>query len=260
MTKRREEIQAHWNAVGKEWGQDPQGAMPDPHLRKLEFNTACKFIDANDSVLDLGCGNGAFTIEIARRTAGAIVGVDYASEMINAAKESLKKQPSDIRKRVSFINEDVVTFNTKEKFSKIFTFRCLINISAQDKIATLFEKIARWLLPGGQALLSESTIQGFEALNKARASLDMPPIRIRWHNTPVDEDLIFDLCQRNGLILEDIIDYSSFYYLISRCVNIKFAELIEYEKDFFEELDDIAVKLPSVGRYGPLRMFNIIKK
>jgi ubiquinone/menaquinone biosynthesis C-methylase UbiE len=251
-------IREHWNRVAEKWGDDPSGAMPDRNLRGLEFALALKFLNPTDSILDLGCGNGKVTIELAKRVAGPVCGIDFAQRMIAHAQSALNGETEDIRRRVRFENADAATFKTEDQFAKIYAFRCLINIPEKPRQSEVIANISRWLKPGGYAFLSESTIQGFSALNPVRESLGLPPVRIREHNTPIDEEFIRAQCQYRGLELE-VIDYSSTYYLVSRCLNIKFAETVQASVEFFPEIDNIAASLPSVGNFGLLRMLKIRK-
>jgi len=44
-------------------------------------------------VLDVGCGNGITAIELARRFAVRLTGVDYAEELLTAARDLAHGQP-----------------------------------------------------------------------------------------------------------------------------------------------------------------------
>jgi trans-aconitate 2-methyltransferase len=103
-----------WNAQGYARISALQQAMAAETLALLDLK------DAKD-VLDLGCGNGKITAEIAARLPeGRVVGVDASADMIGFAKTSfglptysnLKFEVCDIR-RIAFRDEFdlVVSFN-----------------------------------------------------------------------------------------------------------------------------------------------------
>ncbi|MBI1810532.1 MAG: methyltransferase domain-containing protein [Nitrospirae bacterium] len=48
-------------------------------------------VRAEDSILDIGCGTGKLTIELARRTSkGCVIGIDPSEEMLKRHTVSLK--------------------------------------------------------------------------------------------------------------------------------------------------------------------------
>lgn len=59
-------------------------------------------IDENESVIDVGCGNGALTNDIAKKTRAKVMGIDFSKENIRFAKEHYK------RANLEFIEGDVL--------------------------------------------------------------------------------------------------------------------------------------------------------
>jgi trans-aconitate 2-methyltransferase len=107
-------IMTEWNALGYEKISALQQAMANEVLARLDLKNATR-------VLDLGCGNGKITAEIARRLPhGAVLGVDASSDMITFARDhfttaaypNLNFQVTDIR-NLAFRGEfdTVVSFN-----------------------------------------------------------------------------------------------------------------------------------------------------
>jgi ubiquinone biosynthesis O-methyltransferase len=99
-------------------------------------------------VLDVGCGDGEFALELAKRGA-IVVGIDASPEMINAAKSRPQPQGTDISFQVAIAEHlpfpaaqfDVVT---------AITILCFV-----DNAAHVFQEIARVLRPGGGLVIGE---------------------------------------------------------------------------------------------------------
>jgi len=99
-------------------------------------------------VLDVGCGDGEFAVELKKRGA-IVVGIDASAEMIDAAKSRSKLQNADIDFQVAMAEHlpflagqfDVVT---------AITILCFV-----DDAAPVFREIARVLRPGGRLVIGE---------------------------------------------------------------------------------------------------------
>lgn len=99
----------YWNgAAGEKWARqaDSQDVMLEP-LGMVAMN-ACD-IKAGHKVLDIGCGSGSTTIEIARRVgaAGRVVGMDISTPMLNVARARINALNIE---GTAFENKDVATF------------------------------------------------------------------------------------------------------------------------------------------------------
>jgi 2-polyprenyl-3-methyl-5-hydroxy-6-metoxy-1,4-benzoquinol methylase len=66
------------------WEAVPAGAQPPDFMRRLAF--LLEHVSAGERVLDVGCGEGQFTQELARAGVSA-VGVDVAEEPLRRARE-----------------------------------------------------------------------------------------------------------------------------------------------------------------------------
>jgi trans-aconitate 2-methyltransferase len=101
----------------------------------------------DEKIIDLGCGSGENTLELARRSPRcSALGVDGSPAMIEAACKLLDAEPADLKRRVSFGLLDVPEFRADRAYSLIFsnaTFQWIPNHRAQ--FAACFEA----LRPGG---------------------------------------------------------------------------------------------------------------
>ncbi len=85
---------------------------------------------ATDSLLDLGCGNGALSAQLFDDCA-IYVGVDRSTYLIEIAKETFARPPSHV-----FINEDITRFMATspnvERFTKMMTYAVLQYLDRGD--------------------------------------------------------------------------------------------------------------------------------
>jgi trans-aconitate 2-methyltransferase len=75
-----------------------------------------------ERIVDLGCGSGENTLELARRSpGGAVVGIDGSPAMIEAANKLLAAAGDDLRARVRFELGEVARFHAERAYSVIFS-------------------------------------------------------------------------------------------------------------------------------------------
>ncbi|WP_035567562.1 class I SAM-dependent methyltransferase [Hymenobacter sp. IS2118] len=98
-------------------------------------------------ILDLGCGSGELTAEIARRGA-AVVGLDASSDMLARARQ----QFPDLDFRLG----DAASFELPERFDAVFSNATLHWVTAAD---AAIRQLHRHLRPGGR-LVAELGGQG----------------------------------------------------------------------------------------------------
>jgi len=73
----------------------------------------------SESLLDIGCGDGKITAEIAScLKAGTVVGIDNSAEMISLAKE---KFPNSTHPNLSFLKQDARELSFCQEFDVIFS-------------------------------------------------------------------------------------------------------------------------------------------
>ncbi len=105
-------------------------------------------LKGTERVLDLGCGNGNITAEIAARVPeGNVVGIDASAEMIAFASTQF---PPDTRPNLRFQTADIRHLPLREEFDLIVSFNALHWIPDQ---ATALRSIRSALKPSGRAQL-----------------------------------------------------------------------------------------------------------
>jgi trans-aconitate 2-methyltransferase len=93
-------------------------AEPVEHiLSRLEITG-----DENEKIIDLGCGSGENTLELARRSRRCtVLGVDGSPAMIEAARKLLDGGHAELNRRVSFELLNVPDFRADRAYTLIFS-------------------------------------------------------------------------------------------------------------------------------------------
>ncbi len=71
----------------------------------------------NFSVLDIGCGSGRNSVVFAESGARKVVGIDFAANMIDLAREYARRR--GVEHKCEFILGDALTYNFAEKFDVV---------------------------------------------------------------------------------------------------------------------------------------------
>jgi toxoflavin synthase len=98
-----------------------------PTMQKLT-----KMLHGN--ILDVGCGSGTITREIARTGNKKIVGIDISDEMIRIAKEHEKSAPLKIK----YYCEDILKFKTDLQFDYIVSVYLLNYAETKKELEKMF--------------------------------------------------------------------------------------------------------------------------
>jgi len=124
-----------------------RGYREEPFLAILERLQ----LRGDESIIDLGCGSGENTVELARRVPkGRAVGIDSSSAMIVAANKVRKDLEPKLKRRISFREGDVRDFNADREYSMVFSNATLQWVPNHREI---FKKIFTALVPGGRVVV-----------------------------------------------------------------------------------------------------------
>lgn len=94
--------------VGEIWfGEDSQE-------RILDWIEGCEEIKPDDSIIDLGCGNGMILIELSQRGYTNLTGVDYSAGAIELAKSIAESNSID---NISFEVADLICDDANSKYT-----------------------------------------------------------------------------------------------------------------------------------------------
>jgi trans-aconitate methyltransferase len=130
-----------WDPTDYERNSAQQQAWARELLSKLDLSDG-------DAVLDVGCGDGKVTAEIAARVPlGKIVGIDASAEMVELAAARF---PPERHPNLCFAVADAGALAYREEFSVVFSNATLHWVIDHRPVLT---GVARSLRPGGRTML-----------------------------------------------------------------------------------------------------------
>ncbi len=130
-----------WDAKDYEKNSTQQRQWAQELLQKLDLR-------GDETILDVGCGDGKITAEIAALLSnGSITGVDLSEEMISLASQRF---PSQDYPNLHFQKEDAAKLPFEAEFTVVFSNAALHWISDNRPVV---KGISRSLKPGGRILL-----------------------------------------------------------------------------------------------------------
>lgn len=117
-----------WDAAGYVRQSGLQAAMADEVLALLKLK-------GSERVLDIGCGDGRITAEIAARLpSGSVVGVDRSHDMIAFASSHVVATPGpDFKSNIRFQVADARSLPFREEFDLVVSFNALHWLPEQDE-------------------------------------------------------------------------------------------------------------------------------
>jgi 2-polyprenyl-3-methyl-5-hydroxy-6-metoxy-1,4-benzoquinol methylase len=107
--------------------------------------------------LDVGCGNALYSLELARRGAAKVVGIDIAEVMIGLCNQASKKE--GLSDRCTFVQTDLLDYKPESTFDVSFGIGLFDYISdplpvlkrmrevSTDKAITAFPRMWTWRAP-----------------------------------------------------------------------------------------------------------------
>lgn len=135
---RKAVVEQGYDSLGQDYVAWASGIRDDPRDRMLEAFSARMASGAR--VLDLGCGAGLpSTKALVRRF--VVSGVDISKAQVEAARRNVPE--------ASFIHADAAQIDFPAgSFDGVTAFYAISHLP-RDEHGRLFERIARWLVPGG---------------------------------------------------------------------------------------------------------------
>jgi ubiquinone/menaquinone biosynthesis C-methylase UbiE len=245
-----QDVRAFWNSRA---GLGRWAGTRDVIAKQLEIEAISAYIHDGMHILEVGCGNGVTAIELARRFNVDIIGIDFAEEMITAAKSmaigqhligAVRFQVGDAHNLSGFL----------KKFDLIYTERTLINLPDWSAQRQAIVSIISLLVDGGLYVMCENSQDGLDKINSLRELVGLPRITASWHNRYF-RDVELQATAFPGVKLEGISYYSSTYYLLSRVVNAWLAAQDGQEPQYEAPVNQLALQLPPIGELGQGRIW-----
>lgn len=253
------EVKDYWNERAKNAKLNPNATTDDVYLRELEINTFIREIKKINplNVLDLGCGDGFTTLGVANKINNTkFLGVDYSDNMIKNANDRLAENPIEVKNRVSFTTGDATKLLEQfepNSFDVIISSRCLINLPSTEQQYKTIEDISKLLKNNGTYISVENFEDGNKDFNDLRIKMGLDPIPVRWHNLFFNPEMYLEKTKQffNTVELEN---FSSSYYYATRIIYSKFCQLKNEKPDYLHEIHQLAIDLPSMGNYSPIKL------
>lgn len=108
-------------------------------------------IDAAERVVDLGCGSGENTVELARRAPrGSALGIDSSPAMIERANAGKSELPDEPAARLEFRLGDIGAPQLSDRYSLAFSNAALHWIGDHSRALAAWHRL---LLPGGKLVV-----------------------------------------------------------------------------------------------------------
>jgi ubiquinone/menaquinone biosynthesis C-methylase UbiE len=256
-----DEIKRYWNERAAESRGAPNATTNDYYLRVIESRRLIEQIQARAAsvrtVADIGCGDGLTTLSVAKAFPTiAFTGRDYSANMIVAANRHREEQGA---RNVRFAESDLTTDADPTTFDLVYTTRCLINLPSEELQRQALLRIAAMLPAGGIYLMVENFMDGQEALNRLRAELGLPEIKVREHNRFFDERWLLPFIADTFAVVDNL-NISSLYYLVSRVIYSKICAATGATPDYFDAHHELASQLPVCGNFGPIKLLVLRRK
>ncbi|MCD2449099.1 methyltransferase domain-containing protein [Methylicorpusculum oleiharenae] len=140
------------------WQQTNRGKIGPVDLyvrqKQLLSDYVLPLIFAGDSVLDIGCADGEFTLLYAQ-VAKQVVGIDISAKLIDQAQTKVR---SEGIQNVEFQVRDVFEFESAERFQVVSLMGVLTTIKDNLSAERVVLKASSLLVPGGWLILKDSVM------------------------------------------------------------------------------------------------------
>jgi 2-polyprenyl-3-methyl-5-hydroxy-6-metoxy-1,4-benzoquinol methylase len=137
----------------------------DMYERYLFTLEQCEPVEGR-TFLDVGCGNGLYSLELARRGAAKVVGLDIAEKMIARCEEASRRE--GLEERCEFHHTDLLAWDTDRTFDVSF------GIGLFDYVADPLPVLSKM-----QQLTNDVSIMAFPRLWTWRAPVRKARLAVR---------------------------------------------------------------------------------
>jgi ubiquinone/menaquinone biosynthesis C-methylase UbiE len=252
------EIREFWTTQATEHLQSPSASWSDIRVMEMEIAEISRRLNDGDNVLDVGCANGFSSVQFATQRKVKLRGLDYVPKMIEEARHRAKQSSAELKGSVEFDVGDITDLPEKDDtYDKVIVIRVLINLGKWERQRQGLQECVRVLRRGGNLLLSEATLQGWERLNRLRSEWGLPDIPIPPFNEYMDQEkVVSELAGKMSLV--EISDFASTYYVGTRVLKPLLCKATNAPVDVADpnaEWNRWFSQLPAAGDYGTQKLF-----
>jgi 2-polyprenyl-3-methyl-5-hydroxy-6-metoxy-1,4-benzoquinol methylase len=211
-------------------------------------------------VLDLGCGHGVLTVDLAQRGATEVLGLDLDTDAISFAHDYVPDAYPSLRDKVRFVAHDIADLTGSEQFDYVFSKDAFEHILDLEGVVG---HIHRLLKPGGKLILGTSPLY-FSPFGDH----DLIGHRIPWLTALPESPLFRFAAWKNGMHWRNAADAG-----LNRMTPAKFRslfqpsewriEMINYNVGMSPKMAPLLNalrKLPSLEKYATVSIYAHITK
>lgn len=261
----------HWKSWATLHGTGLKATTKTPTAKMMELDVLARYVQglgyAGARLLEVGCGNGANVVSLAKTFPACLVdGVDFVEEMVVAARESAAHV--GVSDRTRFFVGNVLELRDLAKLAEtydvVFTDRCLINLNTTELQAAAISRLGAKVRPGGHMLLVENSSQTHGAQNHCRELLGLPPRPVAEFNFFFDEDVIIPHIEKMGFQVE-VEDFISLHdlalYVLVPAIN---GGVVDYDHPLVHAATQLSIAVSAeapgaFGKFGQNRLYSCRK-
>jgi 2-polyprenyl-3-methyl-5-hydroxy-6-metoxy-1,4-benzoquinol methylase len=99
-------------------------------------------VPAGKAFLDIGCGSGVYSVELAKRGASRVLGLDFSEPMLTMARDSARQ--ANVGDRTEFVRDEFVSHDFGgEKFDLVFAMGVFDYLEQPAPFLTKMAKLSR---------------------------------------------------------------------------------------------------------------------
>ena len=195
------------------------------HRLQPGVHRVLEMLQGDESILDLGCGNGELARELAKRGhRGEYLGVDFSLPLLREAAsqpEGMAGAPSARFMEVDLTRLSVINDQFSDRWSLVTAFAALHHIPGHELRLKIFKEVRQLLKPDGKFIHSnwqflnseklKARIQPWEAAALSQADVDAGDYLLDWRDGGVglryvhhfDETELATLAEAAGFRITD---------------------------------------------------------
>jgi ubiquinone/menaquinone biosynthesis C-methylase UbiE len=165
----------------------PQGANKVLDRRNIEnaYSSLLGLLTSELSVLDVGCGSGAITADIAQRVNGKVVGIDFSQHLIELAQKNYGHIPN-----LSFRFANINDYVSEKIFDLVIAARTLQWVNNPSQVVS---KMVSVLKKGGKISINDYNHTKIEwSPTPPNSMLDMYEAFLKWRTDAGFDNQIAD--------------------------------------------------------------------
>ena len=195
------------------------------HRLQPGVHRVLEMLKGDESILDLGCGNGELARELAKRGhQGEYLGVDFSLPLLREAEaqlEGVAEVPSARFMEVDLTQLSVISDQFSDSWSFITAFAALHHIPSNELRLKILKEVRKLLKPGGKFIHSnwqflnsnklKARIQPWETASISKSEVDAGDYLLDWRAGGVglryvhhfDENELKTLAEASGFRITD---------------------------------------------------------